>query len=112
MKLNPRNPWTRGRRCADSARWERLLVDAAVIGGRDRWDRRLRGLEAEWELQLKDDEDNGRRQRLDRLRNLRKFAIASDRRAGTRCQSLRNGACGSKSSQISLDYRFEIRNQY
>ncbi|MEM9192337.1 MAG: PD-(D/E)XK nuclease family protein [Myxococcota bacterium] len=25
-------------------RWERLLVDAAVIGGRDRWVRRLRGL--------------------------------------------------------------------
>ena len=24
-------------------RWERLLVDAAVIGGRDRWRRRIRG---------------------------------------------------------------------
>jgi RecB family exonuclease len=28
-------------------RWERLLVDAAVIGGRERWRRRLDGLEAE-----------------------------------------------------------------
>ena len=28
-------------------RWEKLLVDAAVIGSRDRWDRRLAGLEAE-----------------------------------------------------------------
>ncbi len=32
-----RTPW----------KWEELLVDAAVIGGRDRWERRLRGLEAE-----------------------------------------------------------------
>ncbi|MGH8013629.1 MAG: PD-(D/E)XK nuclease family protein, partial [Candidatus Binataceae bacterium] len=31
-------------------RWERLLVDAAVIGGRDRWERRLIGLEAELKL--------------------------------------------------------------
>jgi hypothetical protein len=28
--------------------WERLLVDAAVIGGKDRWERRLAGLRAEW----------------------------------------------------------------
>src|SRR6185437_14259941 len=28
-------------------RWERLLVDAAVIGNRERWERRLRGLGAE-----------------------------------------------------------------
>jgi RecB family exonuclease len=33
-------------------RWERLLVDAAVIGGLDRWRRRLRGLAAELELDL------------------------------------------------------------
>jgi ATP-dependent helicase/nuclease subunit B len=31
-------------------RWEKLLVDAAVIGSRDRWDRRLAGLEAEMRL--------------------------------------------------------------
>src|SRR5205085_5888155 len=32
-------------------RWERLLVDAAVIGGRERWVRRLDGLAAEFEVQ-------------------------------------------------------------
>jgi ATP-dependent helicase/nuclease subunit B len=40
-------------------RWERLLVDAAVIGNRERWERRLGGLGAELELrrsELKDDE--------------------------------------------------------
>ena len=39
------------------ASWEKLLVDAAVIGGRDRWRRRLRGLEREFELRL----ENARR---------------------------------------------------
>src|SRR6202034_3367188 len=34
--------------------WEKLLVDAAVIGGRDRWARRLRGLRAEFQAQLRD----------------------------------------------------------
>ena len=32
-------------------RWEKLLVDAAVIGSRERWDRRLDGLEAQLRLQ-------------------------------------------------------------
>jgi ATP-dependent helicase/nuclease subunit B len=31
-------------------RWEKLLIDAAVIGSRDRWNRRLAGLEAEMRL--------------------------------------------------------------
>ncbi|MBI4477138.1 MAG: PD-(D/E)XK nuclease family protein, partial [Acidobacteria bacterium] len=31
-------------------KWERLLGEAAVIGGRDRWKRRLNGLAAEYEL--------------------------------------------------------------
>ncbi len=31
-------------------RWEKLLVDAAVIGGRRRWERRLEGLDAELRL--------------------------------------------------------------
>jgi ATP-dependent helicase/nuclease subunit B len=47
-------------------RWERLLVDAAVIGGRDRWERRLNGLEAEFALQEKP---------LDQIRNLKQFAL-------------------------------------
>jgi ATP-dependent helicase/nuclease subunit B len=32
--------------------WEKLLVDAAVIGGTDRWERRLNGLEAEFRLKF------------------------------------------------------------
>jgi CRISPR/Cas system-associated exonuclease Cas4 (RecB family) len=51
-------------------RWEQYLVDAAVIGGRERWERRLRGLEAEWEM---DAERNA--ERLTQLRNLREFAL-------------------------------------
>jgi ATP-dependent helicase/DNAse subunit B len=38
-------------------RWERLLVDAAVIGGRDRWERRLVGLQRELEERLKEVDD-------------------------------------------------------
>ena len=40
-------------------RWERLLVDASVIGNRERWERRLGGLGAELQLrrsELKDDD--------------------------------------------------------
>ncbi|HKV54287.1 MAG TPA: hypothetical protein VJN94_06560, partial [Candidatus Binataceae bacterium] len=40
-------------------RWEQLLVDAAVVDGRERWEKRLLGLERELSLQrgeLKDDE--------------------------------------------------------
>ena len=33
-------------------RWERLLVDAAVIGGRDRWERRLAGLAGQLRIAL------------------------------------------------------------
>ncbi|HEY5657271.1 MAG TPA: PD-(D/E)XK nuclease family protein [Myxococcota bacterium] len=38
-------------------RWERLLVDAAVIGGRARWERRLDGLARELERDLEGLED-------------------------------------------------------
>ena len=37
--------------------WERLIVDAAVIGGLDRWERRLEGLRHQFELALADVED-------------------------------------------------------
>jgi len=63
------------------AAWEKLLVDAAVIGGRDRWQRRLRGLECEFELRLKslERDDAGRREyverKLDQLRELERFAL-------------------------------------
>ena len=35
-------------------KWEELLVEAAVVGGKDRWDRRLRGLESELSLRLEE----------------------------------------------------------
>jgi CRISPR/Cas system-associated exonuclease Cas4 (RecB family) len=61
--------------------WERLLVDAAVIGGRERWARRLSGLEREFELRLEAlaDEDEAQRahvsRQLARLHNLADFAL-------------------------------------
>ncbi len=39
--------------------WEQLLVDAAVVGGRDRWERRIRGYEQELRLRLGSVENNG-----------------------------------------------------
>jgi ATP-dependent helicase/nuclease subunit B len=61
--------------------WEKLLVDAAVIGGQDRWERRLRGLEAEYRLRLQemDSEGDPRRRHLERdlerLRHLQRFSL-------------------------------------
>ncbi len=61
--------------------WEKLLVDAAVIGGRDRWARRLRGLRAELQTQLRDLEkdDDSRRAHIDlriqQLERLEHFAL-------------------------------------
>jgi ATP-dependent helicase/nuclease subunit B len=63
------------------AGWEKLLVDAAVIGGRERWARRLRGLEAEFRVRLADlgQKEEGRREHLSReivrLKNLERFAL-------------------------------------
>jgi ATP-dependent helicase/nuclease subunit B len=50
------------------AGWEKLLVDAAVIGGRQRWARRLAGLRAEFETQLRelDKEDRSHRPNIER----------------------------------------------
>lgn len=67
-------------------RWERLLVDAAVIGSRDRWRRRLKGLERATELELAaphietlENVTEARRahllRRLADLRSLRAFAL-------------------------------------
>ena len=36
------------------SQWEKLLVDSAVIGGKDRWERRLKGLEKELKLRLEE----------------------------------------------------------
>lgn len=71
------------------AGWEKLLVDAAVIGGRERWARRLRGLEEEFRLRLADldQKEEGLRKHLtreiERLKNLERFALPLiDRLAG------------------------------
>jgi len=62
-------------------RWEELLVDAAVLGGRGRWERRLNGLDAEIELQLRelDGEEPAKCERLllrrRELQNLKRFAL-------------------------------------
>ncbi len=65
--------------------WEGMLVDAAVIGGVERWERRLNGLHAELRLQLSElDENDAARgkleDRIDRLKNLRQFAVPLVRR--------------------------------
>ena len=68
-----RTPW----------QWHRLLVDAAVVGGLDRWRRRLDGLERELELRraacARDDPEAARLPALERdlrdLGHLREFAL-------------------------------------
>jgi ATP-dependent helicase/nuclease subunit B len=63
--------------------WERLLVEAAVIGGQDRWTRRLDGLEKELRLKrnaLSEEEPDSPRVRgverdLKNLAHLRAFAL-------------------------------------
>jgi ATP-dependent helicase/nuclease subunit B len=78
-------PATPGPAAADAVRapyaWERLLVDSAVIGGLERWERRLSGLDHEFEKQLREvsGDDEARMQRLHRqrarLKDLREFAL-------------------------------------
>ncbi len=61
--------------------WERLLVDARVIGGLERWRQRLRGLEAELRLRIRGlaGEEQARedhlRAQLERLGDLERFAL-------------------------------------
>ena len=62
-------------------RWEQLIVDAAVIGGSDRWERRLTGLGRELELDLAEVDDpessaaEGIRRQLGDLEVLRNYAL-------------------------------------
>ena len=62
-------------------RWEQLLVDSAVIGGKDRWVRRLDGLANELRLQLAEAEEDGTpyaeriEKQLQDLEHLRAFAL-------------------------------------
>jgi ATP-dependent helicase/nuclease subunit B len=68
-----RTPW----------KWEELLVEAAVIGGRDRWSRRLDGLAADYRLRLealREEEPEsprvpGLERELRNLEHLRRFAL-------------------------------------
>ncbi|HBB87988.1 MAG TPA: PD-(D/E)XK nuclease family protein [Blastocatellia bacterium] len=63
------------------ARWERLLVDSAVIGGKDRWTRRLQGLANEFLLRIEETapEDEARvdsiKRQLHDLEALREYAL-------------------------------------
>jgi ATP-dependent helicase/nuclease subunit B len=64
-------------------KWESLLVESAVIGGSDRWARRLNGLAAEYDLKIREltseEPDSPRIPRLERERqnllHLRGFAL-------------------------------------
>jgi len=61
--------------------WEQLLIDASVIGGKERWAKRLGGLEAEFRLRLQgiEDQDSTKHAHLERqlarLKNLERFAL-------------------------------------
>ena len=64
-------------------KWESLLVESAVIGGSDRWARRLNGLAAQYELKIREltseEPDSPRIAHLERehqnLAHLRSFAL-------------------------------------
>ena len=63
-------------------RWERLLVESSVIGGKDRWKERIEGLENELHLKRKELIEEGEEPRaagLDRqirdIKHLREFAL-------------------------------------
>ncbi len=58
------------RSIAAPAYWEKLLVEASVAGGRDRWERRLSGLAEEWRMRQEPPE-----RRLALLDSLRQFAL-------------------------------------
>ncbi len=64
-------------------KWEHLIVEAAVVGGRDRWQRRLDGLAAQYRVQLReaesDDPESPRVRAIERdieaLSRLRRFSL-------------------------------------
>jgi len=63
--------------------WEKLLVEASVMGGKERWERRLNGLDAEFRLRLEalvgDEADSPKalaiRRELQNLLHLKRFAL-------------------------------------
>ena len=64
---------------ATPALWERLLVDAAVIGGLERWEKRLAGLHEEFHRRYAAEEDEEARawlaQRIAGVENLTRLAL-------------------------------------
>jgi CRISPR/Cas system-associated exonuclease Cas4 (RecB family) len=67
--------------------WERLLVDAAVIGGPERWRSRLAGLKEELHRRYRGSENDEERTRIERryasLENLQDFALPVIERLST-----------------------------
>jgi RecB family exonuclease len=61
------------------AQWERMLVDAAVVGGAERWRRRLRGLMNELRARFRQSDDDAARAQIQRqirgLEALQRFAL-------------------------------------
>jgi hypothetical protein len=57
------------------AQWERLLVDAAVIGGPERWRTRLRGLREELARRYREDQDPAIERRVALIDNLADVAL-------------------------------------
>jgi len=63
------------------SQWEKLLVDSAVIGGKERWKRRLKGLENELNLRLEEvaSEDEAQvasiKKQLQDLKSLSEYAL-------------------------------------
>ena len=80
---------TEDSRLAVPVGWEQLMVDAAVIGGHGRWARRLRGLRAELDAQLKnlDRDDQAHRPRIEnrirQLERLKQFSLPLIDRLGS-----------------------------
>ena len=78
-----RSPVDDGRFVSAPWKWESLLVESAVIGGSERWSRRLNGLAEQYRLQLRelraDEPDSSRIPRIERdlqnLEHLRGFAL-------------------------------------
>jgi RecB family exonuclease len=69
------------------AAWERLIVDAAVIGGAARWEARLSGLREQFQRRYAGEDDETERDRLRRriaqVESLRKFALPVMERLAT-----------------------------
>ena len=55
--------------------WERLIVDAAVIGGPERWQTRLHGLREELHRRYREEQDPALERKIAALENLQELAL-------------------------------------